>query len=133
MAQTQPTILIIDDDQMIADAMGRALTLAGYQTLRADTGKKGLALALAEHPDLIILDYNMPSMSGLDVLDKLRADLWGHSAKVIFATNVYDVGAVNEVLRLGVKDYIMKSDLAVGDLVALVGKYVKLPPTGTEA
>ncbi len=126
---TTPTVLIIDDDETISGAMSRALTLAGYQVSIASTGKTGLEQALENHPDLIILDYTIPGTDGLQVLDKLRVDMWGHSAKVIFATNVYDVGVVNEAMRLGVSDYVMKVELSIEQFVALVGKYVKPPAT----
>lgn len=123
----KPTVLIIDDDETISGAMSRALTLAGYEISVAATGKTGLERAFETHPDLVILDYTIPGTDGLQVLDKLRADMWGHNAKVIFATNVYDVGVVNEAMRLGVSDYVMKVDLSIEQFVALVGKYVKPP------
>ncbi|TAH35849.1 response regulator [Candidatus Saccharibacteria bacterium] len=126
-----PTVLIIDDDETISGAMSRALTLAGYEVSVAATGKAGLEQAFGAHPDLVILDYTIPGTDGLQVLDKLRADMWGHGAKVIFATNVYDVGVVNEAMRLGVSDYVMKVDLSIDQFVALVGKYVK-PPAQAE-
>jgi DNA-binding response OmpR family regulator len=124
MSKQNPVVLIIDDDEMIGAAMERALRLSGYETLRADGGKKGLKMAIEQEPDLIILDYNMPDLNGLNVLKKLRDDAWGSRAKVIFATNVYDLKAVNLVLQLGVRDYVMKSDMGVADLIKLVGKYV---------
>lgn len=123
----KPTVLIIDDDETITGAMSRALTLAGYEISVAATGKAGLKQAFEAHPDLIILDYTIPGTDGLRLLDKLRADMWGHGAKVIFASNVYDVGVVNEAMRLGVSDYVMKVDLSIDQFVALVGKYVKPP------
>lgn len=127
MSQDAPLVLVVDDDAMIADAMSRGLKLAGYRTVEATDGHAGLRLARSEHPDLIVLDYNMPDYDGLRVLQELRKDAWGHAAKVIFATNVYDVAAVNDVMALGVRDYIMKSDFAMQDFLALVNKYVPLP------
>jgi two-component system OmpR family response regulator len=124
---TQPTILIIEDDPMVADAMSRGLTVAGYHVEQAGGGKTGLKAALELHPDLTILDYRLPGMDGLDVLTELRKDMWGASAKVVFATDVYDVGVVNEVLRLGVTDYVMKADLGLNNLIKLVGKYLPVP------
>ncbi len=123
----KPTVLIIDDDETIGAAMSRALSLAGYEVATTTTGKTGLEQAFATHPDLLILDYTIPGTDGLQVLDKLRADMWGHGAKVIFASNLYDVGVVNEAMRLGVTDYVMKTDLSIDQFVALVGKYVKPP------
>lgn len=121
----KPTILVIEDDDTIGDAMGRALVLAGYDVAKATRGEEGLTKAFEIEPSLIILDYNLPDTDGLQVLDKLRANMWGHSAKVIFASNVYDVAVVNETMRLGVTDYIMKADLSIEQFVKVVGKYVQ--------
>lgn len=71
----KPTVLIIDDDETISGAMSRALTLAGYEISVAATGKTGLERAFETHPDLVILDYTIPGTDGLQVLDKLRADM----------------------------------------------------------
>jgi two-component system OmpR family response regulator len=128
----QPIVLIIDDDPMVADAIGRGLGLTGYHVEQAGGGKSGLKSALELHPDVIILDYKLPGMDGLAVLDALRKDIWGAHAKIIFATDVYDVGVVNEALRLGVKDYVMKADLGLNDLIKLVGKYVPPAPAPSE-
>ena len=123
MAGTKPTVLILDDDEMTATAMCRELKLAGYEVAHFSDGSEGLQHALKEEPGLMILDYKMTGTDGLEVLEKLRNNLWGHKAQVLFVTDVYDLGVMNALMLLGVKDYVMKADLAVGQLVKIVDKY----------
>lgn len=125
MPVKKPTVLIIDSDTMTAGAMARAVRRAGYEVVVENGGKKGFKTAVEIEPELIVLEYDMHDMNGLKVLQKLRDEAWGLRAKVIFVSNVYDMAVVNQVLLLGVQDYIMKSDLAVDDFVRLVGKYIK--------
>jgi DNA-binding response OmpR family regulator len=123
---TLPTVLIIDDDPMLTSMVGNALKDAGYDVLEAATGKGGLETALESHPDLAIIDYKLPDLDGVKILEKIRADEWGRNLPVILATNVYELDVMNEVMRLGVKDYILKADVNLEGIVRLVGNYV--PP-----
>jgi two-component system alkaline phosphatase synthesis response regulator PhoP len=67
-----PRILIVDDEPEMVRGLEDNLRFEGYQTLSAGNGKDGLALALSEVPDLILLDIMMPQMSGWDVCRALR-------------------------------------------------------------
>lgn len=123
MAETK-NILIIDDDDLLRSLMMNTLTQAGYQVKDAMNGKIGLELALSTHPDLIILDYKMPELDGLGVLEGLRADSWGSTVPVIFSTNTYDVEAMNATMKYNVKDYLMKNDISLEVLKEHVQKYL---------
>src|SRR5438270_3330228 len=68
-----PTILIADDDPKITDMLRRTLAYEGYAVLTAADGKEALAQAQAHHPDLVVLDWMMPGLSGLEVARRLRA------------------------------------------------------------
>ena len=65
-------VLVVDDDQDIARGTDLRLRSAGYKTLCAHSGERGLSLAAKEHPDAIVLDVRMPGMDGLTVLSRLR-------------------------------------------------------------
>ncbi len=66
-------ILIIDDEPVVQDVLGRLLARAGYGVLAADTAAAGLQSARVEAPDLVILDVMLPDRNGLEVLHELRA------------------------------------------------------------
>jgi len=119
------TILLIDDETMVARPMVVGLKAAGYEVNQVENGKQGLEQALSQHPKLIILDYQMPDMDGLTLLKKLREDEWGKTAQVIFATNIYELEIVNQAMNLGVRDYILKSEMNLDDIVKLVGSYMQ--------
>lgn len=123
MDQTK-TILIIDDDKTLLDALAQALSDAGYKTLTAGSGQEGLSLALQTKPDLTLLDYQMPEMDGIETLEQLRRDDWGRKAKVIIATNVYDLNIVNQALANGVSDYLLKADNSLDEIVRQVEKHL---------
>jgi two-component system alkaline phosphatase synthesis response regulator PhoP len=69
-----PRILIVDDEPEMVRGLEDNLRFEGYQTLSASDGKRGLALALSEAPDLVLLDIMMPQMDGWEVLKLLRVD-----------------------------------------------------------
>ena len=61
------------------------------------------------------------------MLRQLRQDEWGREVPVIVASNVYDVDIINDIMSLGVKDYVLKSDIKLEDIVRLVGEYAPQP------
>ncbi len=79
-------ILVIEDAPELADAMRDLLTMKKYVTLVERSGQTGLDVALAEHPDLILLDLRLPDIDGFEVLRQLRKDSWGMYANVLILT-----------------------------------------------
>jgi CheY-like chemotaxis protein len=124
---TQNTILVIDDDALLLRSLADTLTKAGYAVLTASTGNEGLNLALSKKPNLIVLDYQMADMDGLELLKQLRTDEWGSKVEVIFATNTYDMAVINTALGYGVHDYVLKADISLDQITDLVKAYI--PPT----
>jgi len=103
--QTMTDILLIDDDKLITEPLARALRQANYDVAVAHDGRRGLALALEQAPDAVILDVLMPEMDGWDVCRELRQ----HSAvPILMLTALGD--EVDRVLglELGADDYLAK-------------------------
>lgn len=115
-------VLLVDDDKLLLDSESDILKEAGYETLLAHNGKEGLEIALREHPDAIVLDYQMPEMDGLEALKAIRNDDWGKDAKVVFATNIYDVTVINAALALGVTNYVLKADTSLEEILSIIQK-----------
>jgi CheY-like chemotaxis protein len=67
-------ILLVDDDRDIVEVASRRLQAAGFETMTAQDGPRGVSLALAHHPDAIVLDVRMPHMDGLAALRQLQSD-----------------------------------------------------------
>ena len=86
-----PSILLIDDDEILVKTLAIILERAGHTVLTALDGEAGLARAFAGHPDLILLDIMMPGMDGLQVCKLLRRDARTRDTPVLVFT------ALNEV------------------------------------
>ena len=68
-----PRVLVVDDEAMLADLLAQALRHEGWETATAKDGLDALAKASSFHPDIVILDVQMPRMDGLETLARLRA------------------------------------------------------------
>src|SRR6478609_2686453 len=82
------TILIIEDDKILADMYSDKFSLGGYSVMSASDGEKGLELALSSKPDLILLDLALPKLKGMDVMGTLRTSDWGKTVPIIVLTNL---------------------------------------------
>ncbi|MCB9811140.1 response regulator [Candidatus Nomurabacteria bacterium] len=113
-------ILIIEDEPDIREAMAEAITQAGYEALTAENGQVGLEMALAERPDIILLDIIMPIMDGHQMLAKLRIHPWGKSVKVIMLTSMDDVKNIGMAHEGSITDYIIKAHSSLDEIVSKV-------------
>jgi CheY-like chemotaxis protein len=71
------TILVVDDDPQIRRVLQAILSSNGYDVIEAKNGKEAIAAVLRERPDLILLDVNMPGMSGFEACSKIRMSFGG--------------------------------------------------------
>lgn len=120
MNTMEKRILIVEDETDIREAMAEAVTQAGFIVSTAPNGAVGLQEALAEHPDLILLDIVMPVMDGHAFLDRLRNDPWGRNAKVIMLTSMDDVRNIANAHEGNIADYIIKAHSSLDEIVQKV-------------
>ncbi len=100
------TILIIEDELLLANSLKKALTSAGFSVHTATTGSDGLAVFVDSNPDLIILDVRLPDTNGMEVLRKIvRTD--AHPPVIVMTAFSGIKGAV-ESIKLGAYDYVAK-------------------------
>ena len=71
---SEKTILVVDDEADIRDMLRIALEMADYRVIEADNAQSAHALAIDEQPDLILLDWMMPDMSGIELVRRLKRD-----------------------------------------------------------
>ncbi len=102
-------ILVVDDSRDMSKVMSEMLIFKGYDTIVKMNGRSAITAALAEHPDLILLDLNMPDLSGFEVLRELRKDSWGKTAKVLMLTAADGVNDIPPDIGLSSNDYLIKS------------------------
>jgi CheY-like chemotaxis protein/CRP-like cAMP-binding protein len=102
------SILVIDDNNDIRENTAEILDMAGYKTLTAENGKKGVDLALKERPDLIVCDIMMPELDGYGVLHLLRKNPDMQSIPFIFLTAKTERTDLRKGMEMGADDYITK-------------------------
>jgi len=117
------TILVIEDDKVQQQVLSEKIAGAGFNVIRAGDGAAGLATALSDRPDLILLDNRMPNMSGYQMLKKLREEGgWGEQVPVIFFSNI-EPSSKDE--RTDIEDvaptaYLLKGDTDLNTIVAKI-------------
>ncbi len=108
----QARVLIVDDDQDILTALKKRLTWMGHEVLTADNGELALRVAMEDHPDLMLLDIQMPNIGGFEVLKRLSERRVPSQVtripEVIVLTAYGTVDRVVEAMRLGAFDFLTK-------------------------
>jgi DNA-binding response OmpR family regulator len=113
----QKTILIVEDDDNLANVYITRLQAEGFSAKRVPNGEEALSAALASKPDLILLDVMMPKVSGFDVLDILRNTPETADVKIIMLTALSQEADKDRAKSLGVDDYLIKSQVVIADVV----------------
>lgn len=102
------TILIIDDEAAIRDMLATALEMAGFDVLEAEDAKQGHAMAIDHRPDLILLDWMMPDISGIKLARRLKQDDTTHEIPIILLTAKGEEDNKVQGLEAGADDYVTK-------------------------
>lgn len=104
----QKTILVIDDNTHIRENTAEILDLAGYKTITAENGKKGVEAATSHKPDLIVCDIMMPELDGYGVLHLLRKNADMQNIPFIFLTAKTERSDLRKGMEMGADDYVTK-------------------------
>ena len=99
------SILLIEDEQPIRERLATMLSTSGHDVTSAARGLAGVEAAVADHPDVVVLDLGLPDLSGVEVLKMIRAV---SDVPVIIATAQDREADIVEVLDLGADDYLVK-------------------------
>jgi two-component system, NtrC family, response regulator HydG len=117
-------ILIIDDDLDLCTLLSRFLSKNGFETEMAHSGNKGIAKFSAGRYDLVICDYRLGDMDGINVLKSLRDE--NPLVKVLMITGYSDIKTAVEVIKMGAFDYIVKP-LIPDEVLSIVKNIIHLP------
>jgi two-component system chemotaxis response regulator CheY len=102
------TCLIVEDSRVIRKVAHTIMDGLGYTSREAENGQVAVDECVKEMPGLVLLDWNMPVMNGLEFLKALRAMPGGDVPKVIFCTTENELSRIQEGMGAGADEYIMK-------------------------
>ena len=121
----QPSILLIDDDPDVSQALARCFSRYDVAVLQAYHGAHGIWLATTKSPDVIITDLRMPQGQGQDVVAYLKTRRDTCHIPVLVLTGLHNADLERQLRKLGVDGYFTKP-VRMEDLYAAVGRYVDL-------
>jgi two-component system chemotaxis response regulator CheY len=104
----QRICLLVDDSRMIRKVARRIVEGAGYTVVEAENGEEGLARCRAAMPDLVITDWNMPVMTGIEFVTALRAIPSQRQPRVVFCTTNSGARDIHKGIEAGADEYVIK-------------------------
>jgi two-component system chemotaxis response regulator CheY len=100
--------LIVDDSRVVRKVARRIVEDLRFEADEAADGQQALDMCRKSMPDVVLLDWNMPVMNGIDFLRALRREPGGDRPKVVFCTTENDMAHIAEAMRSGANEYVMK-------------------------
>lgn len=116
-------ILIIEDEKPLSHALKLKFSHEGYDVAVAEDGEEGLKLAKEQSFDLILVDIIMPKLDGFAVLSALKET--GNKSTIIVLSNLGQQEDIEKAKKLGVKDYMVKSNTPISRIVEVVNTIMR--------
>ncbi|MCB1557809.1 MAG: response regulator [Alphaproteobacteria bacterium] len=102
------TCLVVDDSRVVRKVARRILEDLRFNCEEAEDGQQAYEFCSTAMPEVILLDWNMPVMSGIEFLEKLRQMPSGDTPRVVFCTTENDMSHIQRAMMAGANEYIMK-------------------------
>jgi len=128
-ANKHKKILVVEDEQYLRDLYVELLTEEGYTVDFAEDGQIGYQKILDNIYDLVLLDLIMPRMPGITLLKKLEEENYDQKQKqkIVVLTNLGQENVIAEAISMGVRGYIIKSDVTPDKILSEVKYYLDKP------
>ncbi len=123
-----PKILIIEDEKVLLEVLEKKLTGEGYEVAVAEDGEAGIKEMRREKPDLVLLDIMMPKKDGFEVLADMKVDENLSNIPVIIISNSGQPVEIDKALKLGVKEYLIKTEFDPEEVLAKIVKVLGQEP-----
>jgi len=124
MAKQKTKILIVEDEESLLFLYSIKLEQSGYEVIKASNGQEGFSLAKKELPNLILLDILMPEVDGYEMLASLKKDKATKNIPAIIFSNLSQKDEIEKGLKLGAKDFIIKTSITPRELEDKVKEYL---------
>ena len=122
MPQDKIKILLVEDDSFLSGMYAAKFELENFKVIMAEDGDKAVRLALKESPDIILLDIILPKINGFEVLRQLKANRLTAEIPVIFLTNLSQKDEIEQGLKMGAKDFLIKAHFMPSEVVEKIKK-----------
>jgi two-component system, OmpR family, response regulator AdeR len=128
LANPEFTILLVEDDEVVAEMYRLALVADGRAVVVGRDGEQGVSMASDADPDFIVLDLRLPKLDGLEVLSRLRTNPDTRDIPVIILSNVGDPKMLERVSRLGVVEFMIKAHTTPAQLSLRIAEHERRTP-----
>lgn len=122
MAQDKIKILLVEDDLFLLGMYATKFEMENFKVITAEDGEKAVRLASKEAPDIILLDIILPKVNGFEVLRQLKASRLTAGIPVILLTNLSQKDEIDQGLKMGAKDYLIKAHFMPSEVVEKIKK-----------
>lgn len=118
--------MVVEDDRLFSDIYAAKLAEEGFEALMATDGDEGLRMLIEHKPDVILLDIILPKVTGLEMLERIRAhaDAAVRGVPVIVVTNLNQDTYVDKMRAFGVKAYFIKADVLFSQVLEKIREIV---------
>ncbi len=125
MVKRKTKILIVEDEPFLLDLYDAKLNEAGFEVIKALNGTQGISLAQLELPNIILLDILMPEIDGYEMIINLKKSIKTKKIPVIIFSNLSQKDEIEKGLKLGAKDFIIKTSVTPTEMVEKVKDYLR--------
>lgn len=126
MSKENPTIMVVEDENLLLQAITKKLKLSNIDVLSCASGQQAIDYlnSLDELPDAIWLDYYLKDMNGLAFMHHLKGDEKWANIPVLVVSNSASPDKVNNMLGLGAKKYILKAEYRLDEIIGMIREFI---------
>ncbi len=114
------TVLIVEDEMALQDALQKVFTADGYTVVQAFDGEEALSRIKEKKPDIILLDLILPKKHGFDVLQSIKSNEDTKQIPVLILTNLEESEDVMKAIEFGARGYLIKANYALKEVLTKV-------------
>ncbi len=118
-------IILVEDDKFLRELLVRKLEAAGFKISTAIDGQEAFKKVKEEIPDIVLLDLVLPGTDGFDILEQIKGDNKTKGIPVIILSNLGQKEEVDQGMRLGASDYLIKAHFTPDEIIKKIGLVLK--------
>lgn len=134
MSKTSPTIMVVEDETLLLQAITKKIKLSNMDVLSCSSGKQAIDYLenLDQLPDAVWLDYYLKDMNGLAFMQQLKANPKWEAIPVLVVSNSASSDKVSMMLGLGAKNYILKAEHRLDEIIDMIKDFITNEPASIQ-